>query len=213
MQADSAAAFGDHERRVLGWARRHRERFGARSMREGRLFGEEGDVACNSDQLLDLVVVRRDLGVVERPVGYFRPRDGAQHRELLEVDVPEPRGLRVPVDCPSSDGLRKGLDSTGDRRGLWRRAVHAWLGGRVGLGEGPAHLQLVVREHGPRPVGAEIREVVGALLEDRDIPASSREHHRRDRPAGPAADYESAPAHQGDVASNWSNCSPIPLGW
>lgn len=154
MQPDPAAAFGDKEGRVLGRARRHRERPGARCVGERRLFGEEMDIARNPDELFDLFVVGGDLGVVERPVGDVCSRDGTEQGELLEVDVPESRRLRVPVNRASADGLGQGLDRPGDRLCLRRRAEHPWFGARVRLGEGAAPLELVVREHGAGAVGA-----------------------------------------------------------
>ena len=98
----------------------------------------------------------------------------------------------------------RSCDRARDRRSLGRGPVHAGLRDRVRSREVTVHLQLVVREHRARVLRGEIGEVVGAFLEDRDVEARSRQHHRGDRSAGAAADDEGPLAHQGEMPSSLS---------
>src|SRR5207249_584497 len=61
----------------------------------------------------------------------------------------------------------------------------------VGLGEvALQHGQAIVGKHGAeRAWPPQVGEVIGALLEDRHLPAGLRELHRGERPAGAAADH------------------------
>ena len=63
--------------------------------------GYRPDIALNPDEVLDLVVVRRDVAVLERPIRHVGARHRAEQRQSLEVDVPQPRALGVGVwDVP-----------------------------------------------------------------------------------------------------------------
>ena len=212
MQADGRGPRRHRHRRALLGAGRHRVRLVA-----GRVLLDDVrdglGVALHADQLLHLVVVGRDLGVAERPVGHVGARHRPQRGKLGEIDVPEPRHLGVPVHGPAADDLRQFVDAAGvlDGRGLVRPP-----GARVHLRVGPGEVaylggQAVVGEHrADGPLAAEVGEVVGTLLEDHDLPSGLGEFHRGQRPAGAAADHH-RPAHRHIAPRSFSTSATIPV--
>ena len=90
--------------------------------------GERGRVALDADEPLDLVVVRGEVVIAERPVGHVGAFDRAQGRVLLEVDVPEPGHLGVPVHGAAADDLGQLVDAAGSGRG--RKGSAARCAGR-----------------------------------------------------------------------------------
>ena len=137
---------------------------------------ERRRVALDPDELLDLVVVGREVVVGERPVGHVRAVDRAQGRALLEIDVPEPGTFasQCTVPPPTTWGnsstllVRAGVEGSG-------RQVRGKISG-LELGEvALQHGQAIVGKHGAeRAWAGQVAEVVGALLEDDDVPAGFR---------------------------------------
>src|SRR3990172_2368440 len=98
------------------------------------------------DQRLAGVVVGLEVLVRERPVHNVGAGDRPEERELLEVEVPEPRRLRVPERRPAADGARDRVH-VADRNGLalaLAMAKRAGLEVRVCLPEPAEHLQLEI---------------------------------------------------------------------
>ena len=132
-------------------------------------------------------------GVAEWPVGQVGIRDRPEGGQLLEVDVPEPRHLRVPVHGPAADELGQVVHGAGVLDGRCRvRPPGAGEHQRVRPGEvAHVHLEVVVGEQRPdRSFAVDVGEAVRALLEDDDLPPGPRELHGRHGPAGAAADYD-----------------------
>ena len=77
--------------------------------------GYRPDIALNPDQVLDLVVVRRDVAVFERPVRHVRPGHRAEQRQSLEVDVPQPGALGIRVWECAADLVGKVVDVADER--------------------------------------------------------------------------------------------------
>jgi hypothetical protein len=192
LRLDLAAPVGRHQRGELRGTGGHGQRPGAgRVAQRGRLR-QLVDVAGHADQLLDLVVDRGDLVVVEGPVVDVGALDGAQQAALAEVDVPEPRRLGVPVDGAAAHGLGQVLHGA-HVAGLGVGgvpAVGAGLGHRIGRGEAPAGLELVAREPRPGDLLGEVVEPQVALVEHHDVVAGLGQHHGRGGPAGAAAHHQ-----------------------
>ena len=151
------------------------------------------DIPLHSDQRLHLVVVRRELAVLERPIRHVRAGHWAEQRQPLEVDVPHPGDLDVRVWERAADLVGQVIDvaDVGVRRvlarGLPKRA-------RVGQGirlleVAVLRLELVIGEHRrERSLPFDVGEVVRSHLEDHDVPAGFGELHRHDRPTRSGAD-------------------------
>ena len=190
MQADGRGARGHRDRGAHLGAGRHRVLPGA-----GRVLfddvGERLGVSLRADQLLHLVVERRDLGVAERPVGQVGARHRAERGKLLEVDVPEPRHLGVPVHGPAADDLRQFVDAAGvlDGRAWFGRQVRGNTSGRVRGSSAPpwpgcrsrTRYRSAPRRRGWRSGWVPFRRPRPAIR--------PRELHRGEGPADPAADH------------------------
>ena len=162
--------------------------------------GYRPDIALNPDEVLDLVVVRRDVAVLERPIRHVGARHRAEQRQSLEVDVPQPRALGVGVWERAADLVGEIVDvaDVGVGRVLARvLAECAREGDGVRLLEVAVYpLELVVGVQGlERPVAGEVVVVVRTLLEDLDVPAGLGEHHCHYRTAGARADDDRLTRH------------------
>jgi len=190
VQPDSLGPLGDKRGRALLRPRRHRVLPRARRVPQAD-GGYRPDVALGPEQHLDRVVIRRDVAVFERPVLHVRAGLRAQQRQSLEVDVPEPWDLCVPVHGATADGHREFVDRS-DVAGGFVGFVpkRARVGDRVRLLEvAVQRLEFVVGEGGAEWTGAvQVGEVVRALLEYHYVPAVLGELHCHRRPAGAGAD-------------------------
>ena len=162
--------------------------------------GYRPDIALNPEQVLELVVVRRDVAVLERPIRHVRAGHRAEQRQSLEVDVPHPGALGVRVWECAADLVGKVVDvaDEGVRRvlaGVFAKCARE--GDGVRLLEVAVHpLELVVGvQRRERPVPGEVVVVVRSLLEYHDVPAGLREHHRHYRTAGARADDDRLTRH------------------
>src|SRR5439155_14748007 len=117
----------------------------------------------------------------------------------MEVELPEARRLGVPVHGAAADTRRQLVDVARERA-----VAVGHLGAEgAGLGEGVGArevadglLDLVAAEvGGPELRGAELAEVVDALLEDDDLPAGARQHVGGDAPARAGADDDRLRSH------------------
>ena len=199
--AELACGRGEPRARVHRRVRRHRERVAPRRLAQ-RPCGHRVAVALHAEAVLDLVVERLELVVVEQPVGDRRARHRAVERASLEVLAPEPRHLRVPVDGPTADGGRQPVDVAHERARdaaprLRARPPRARLEQQILVLVEARRLDRVVGEPGPqRAVAAEAREQVAALLEDEHRMAGLGQRPGRDAPARPRAnDDDRRPAH------------------
>ena len=192
MQPKAFRPRGKQHRRAHLRPWRHREGLGLRLV----LLDECGyrrDIALHSDHRLHLVVVRRELAVLERPIRHVRTGHRAEQRQSLEVDVPHPGDLHVRVRERATDLVGQVVDvaDVGVRRVLaGHLAKRARVGQRVGLLEvAVLRLELVVGEHRPeRPLPFDVGVVARSHLEDHDVPAGLGEFHRHHRPARSRAD-------------------------
>src|ERR1700759_5590379 len=96
MQPKARRPRGKQRRRPHLRPRRHREGLGLRLMLQYER-GYRREIALDSDQRLDLVVVRREIAVLERPIRHVRSGYRAEQRQSLEIDVPHPGDLHVRV--------------------------------------------------------------------------------------------------------------------
>jgi len=189
MQPDSLGPLGNQLGRALLRPRRHREGPGSWRVLQGE-GGDRPDISLRPEQRLDRVVVRGDLAVFEGPILHVRAGLRAEQRQPLEVDVPEPRDLRVPVRRSAADGHREFVDRADVARGLARFVPkRARVGDWVRLLEvAVQRLEFVVGEcRTERPDPVEVGVVVRPLLEYHYVPAALGELHRHRRPAGARA--------------------------
>ena len=130
------------------------------------------EVALHAEVALDLVVVRREIVVGQRPVGDVGARDRPVQRAAVEVLAPEARHLGIPVHGPSADRRREVVDVAHERPRdpaprLRLGALRPRLEQRVLVLEEARLLDLVVGERRPdRSVAPEPGQEVAALLED-----------------------------------------------
>ena len=173
LVAETGCPLGEQPARVHRRVGRQRELAGARSLGECRRR-HLGDVALHAEVQLDLVVVRRQVVVGERPVGDVGAGHRPIQRKAFEVVTPEPRRLGVPVDRPPADGRGEVVDVADEGAidalaRLLLGARRAGLEHRVLVLEGPAGLDLVVAEGDARACGcSQAGQQVTALLEDQD---------------------------------------------
>ena len=139
----------------------------------------------------DLVVVRLEFVVGQRPVGDVRARHRTVQRAALEVVAPEPRDLRVPVDRAAADRRRQVVDVADERvrdpaPRLRLCAARSRLEDRVLVLEEALLLDLVVAEQRPdRPARPEPRKQVATLLEDQHRVALLSSAHAVTLPPAP----------------------------
>ncbi len=94
------------------------------------------DIALNPDQVLDLVVVRRDVAVLEWPIRHVRAGHRAEQRQALEVDVPQPGALGVRVREGAADLVGEIVDVADV--GVAPRSGWRFCGTCAGRRSGPA---------------------------------------------------------------------------
>src|SRR3954452_14097507 len=126
MHADVAATSGDRHRRELLRPRCHLIATASGCVLQRRRLGQGLGVALHAEESLDALVERRDLVVGERPIAHVGAGKLSEQGLLLEVDVPEPRHLRIPVHGAATDDCGELVD-VADLTGLARAAPeHAW---------------------------------------------------------------------------------------